>query len=276
MVSLKNKSGIPVIVVGAMGKMGSTISARASEISGVRLLARLDRAEAASGDCKAVGNPYGVGVTGILDGIKADLGKNEKPVLIDFTSPEATLSHLQAAVTNNWAIVIGTTGFSSEQKKIIESAAKKIPIVLSPNMSVGVNTLFRLAAEAARILGEPFDIEVFEAHHRLKKDAPSGTAVKLAEVVAAATGRSYPQDIVFHREGLTGPRTQKEIGMQVIRGGDIVGEHTVYFCGMGERVEIKHVATSRNTFADGALRAAAWLAGQKPGLYDMGDVLGIR
>ncbi|OGN63081.1 MAG: 4-hydroxy-tetrahydrodipicolinate reductase, partial [Chlamydiae bacterium RIFCSPHIGHO2_12_FULL_49_11] len=172
-------------------------------------------------------------------------------------------------------IVIGTTGLSADQETVILSTARKIPIVLSPNMSVGVNTLFKLAADAAKILGAGYDLEILEAHHRQKKDAPSGTAVKIAEILAAATSRRYPQDVNFHRQGMTGERDPREIGMQVIRGGDIVGEHTVFYCGAGERLEIRHVATSRSTFADGALRAAKWIVGQKPGLYTMGDVLGL-
>ena len=196
-------------------------------------------------------------------------------VVVDFTSPEASLENVKLAIQKKWAMVIGTTGFDQEGEVAIGNASKKIPIVKASNMSVGINVMLQLVTEAATLLGDSFDIEILEAHHKLKKDAPSGTAVSLARVLAEATGKKYPNDFNFGRKGLIGERPQGEIGMQVIRGGDIVGDHTVIYCGIGERVEIKHIATSRATFAKGALRAAGWLQKQKPGLYDMRDVLGM-
>lgn len=214
----------------------------------------------------------------ITSSIKEIVASNKKvkTVVIDFTTPEASLNHLIQACEYHLPLVIGTTGFNDTQQQKIKKASTQIPIVLSPNMSVGVNTLFELAAKAYSILGEDFDIEILEAHHTLKKDAPSGTAVKLAQILANISNRKYPDDFNFGRKGLIGQRPKKEIGMQVIRGGDIVGEHTVFFCGQGERLEIKHIATSRNTFADGALRAALWLASKKAGFYSMRDVLNIN
>jgi 4-hydroxy-tetrahydrodipicolinate reductase len=173
-------------------------------------------------------------------------------------------------------MVIGTTGMSAAEREQVTLAARKIPIVFAPNMSVGVNVLFKIAAEVATILGEDFDVEILEAHHHLKKDAPSGTAVHLGEIVAEALGRDYPEDAVFTRQGFTGARTRREIGMQTLRAGDIVGEHTVLFGGMGERLELIHRAHSRDNFAAGAVRAALWLADRAPGLYDMQDVLGLK
>ncbi|HEX9021097.1 MAG TPA: 4-hydroxy-tetrahydrodipicolinate reductase, partial [Nitrospirota bacterium] len=174
------------------------------------------------------------------------------------------------------AVVIGSTGFSPEQLGVVRTLATKVPCVLSPNMSVGVNVCFKILADIARILGSDFDVEIVEAHHRMKKDAPSGTAVRMGEVVAAALGRDYRKAANYHREGITGARTKEEIGMQTVRGGDIVGEHTVYFIGMGERVELTHRAHTRDMFARGAVRAAKWIVGKKPGLYDMQDVLGLK
>ena len=193
-------------------------------------------------------------------------------VLIDFTRPEGTLTNLKYAR----AMVIGTTGFSSVQKKAIEDAARRIPIVMAANFAVGVNAAYKLAETAARILGDGYDVEIIEAHHRHKVDAPSGTALKLGEVVAQALKRELPQVARHGRQGETGERPGKEIGFHAIRGGDIVGEHTVLFAGAGERVEITVRSLSRTTYAMGALRAAKWLRGRAPGLYDMFDVLALR
>jgi len=192
-------------------------------------------------------------------------------VLIDFTRPEGTLAHLAHAK----AMVIGTTGFSDAQEKAIEEAARRIPIVMAANFAVGVNAAYKLAETAARILGEGYDVEIIEAHHRHKVDAPSGTALKLGEVVAKALNRKLSEVARHGRQGATGERDPKTIGFHAVRGGDIVGEHTVIFGGIGERLEFIHRAHSRDTFARGAIRAAQWLAKQKPGLYDMQDVLGI-
>jgi len=193
-------------------------------------------------------------------------------VLIDFTRPEGTLAHVKHAR----AMVIGTTGFSAAQKKQIEEAARRIPIVMAANFAVGVNAVYKLAETAARILGDDYDVEIVEAHHRHKVDAPSGTALKLGEVLARALKRELPKVSRHGRHGDTGERPAKEIGFHAIRGGDIVGEHTVLFAGAGERVEITVRSQSRTTYAMGALRAAKWLRGKAPGLYDMSDVLGLR
>ena len=197
-------------------------------------------------------------------------------MLIDFTRPEGTLTHLQACLDFSRFLVIGTTGFSDSQKKAISEAARRIPIVMAPNFAIGVNVVFKLAETAARALGEGYDVEIIEAHHRHKVDAPSGTALKLGEVVASALQRKLA-DVERHgRHGDTGERPDKQIGFHAIRGGDIVGEHTVMFAGDGERVELIVRSQSRMTYAAGALRAALWLKGRSPGLYDMFDVLGLR
>jgi 4-hydroxy-tetrahydrodipicolinate reductase len=196
--------------------------------------------------------------------------------LIDFTRPEGSLLHLEACVKAGKNVVIGTTGFSATGRQRIADASKRIAIVFAPNMAVGVNATFKLAEVAAKILGDAYDVEIIEAHHRHKVDAPSGTALKLGEVVAAALGRDLKTCAVYGREGDTGERDAKSIGFHSIRGGDIVGEHTVVFAGSGERVEVTVRSQSRTTYAVGALRAARFLAGKAPGLYDMQDVLGLK
>ena len=196
-------------------------------------------------------------------------------VMIDFTRPAGTLTHLDACVARGIPIVIGTTGFSDDEKKRIEAAAAKIPIVFAPNMSVGVNVTLKLLEVAAKALAQGYDIEILEMHHRHKVDAPSGTALGMGEAIANAQGRTLKDAAVYSREGVTGERDPSSIGFAVLRGGDCVGEHTVVFAGIGERVEISHRATSRNTFSAGALRAARFLAHRGPGLYGMPDVLGI-
>ena len=194
-------------------------------------------------------------------------------VLIDFSTPDATMKRLAEAVEKGVAVVIGTTGLSDAQKAEIESASKKIPVLLAPNMSVGVNLLFKLAAQVAAALGDEYDIEIVEAHHRFKKDAPSGTALRLAEEIASATGRDLAKDAVHGREGKNAQRKPGEIGIHAVRAGDIVGDHTVIFSSLGERIELTHRAHTRDTFARGALRAASFLAGKAPGMYGMEDVL---
>ena len=197
-------------------------------------------------------------------------------VLIDFTRPAGSMAHLAKCVQLGRAIVIGTTGFSDAEKATIEQAATRIPIVFSPNMSVGVNVALRLLQVAARALHEDYDIEIVEMHHRHKIDAPSGTALRMGEVIAEAIGLSLDESAVYAREGVTGERKKSTIGFATLRGGDVVGEHTVMFAGAGERSEITHRATSRNTFSGGALRAARFLVGRSPGLYRMNDVLGLN
>ncbi|MDH3935390.1 MAG: 4-hydroxy-tetrahydrodipicolinate reductase, partial [Gammaproteobacteria bacterium] len=196
-------------------------------------------------------------------------------VLIDFTRPEPTLANLEVCRQAGRRVVIGTTGFSEQEKARIKAAAEDIGVVFAPNMSVGVNVCLKLLDVAARVLGDEVDIEVIEAHHRHKVDAPSGTALRMGEVVADALGRNLEDCAVYGREGHSGERDRKTIGFETIRAGDIVGDHTVLFAGTGERIEITHKASSRMTFAYGAVRAASWLTGRKAGLFDMQDVLGL-
>jgi 4-hydroxy-tetrahydrodipicolinate reductase len=264
---------IAVAVAGASGRMGRILIEALAATDDLRLAAALDiaGAPALGQDAAAfLGAPCGVAVSADLDaGIRA------AQVLIDFTRPEGTLAHLTACRAHSVAAVIGTTGFSDAQKALIAEHARYIPIVFAPNMSVGVNVVLRLLDVAARALGDGYDIEIIEAHHRHKVDAPSGTALQLGEAVAAALGRDLTDCAVMAREGTTGPRDPQSIGFATIRGGDIVGDHTVLFAGTGERIEISHKASSRATFAAGALRAARFVAGRAPGLYGMNDVLGL-
>jgi 4-hydroxy-tetrahydrodipicolinate reductase len=195
---------------------------------------------------------------------------------IDFTVPAATMANVKAAVAAGVAMVIGTTGLSAADKEQIAAAAKIIPIVFAPNFSVGVNVMLKLVADAARTLGPAYDIEIVETHHRAKRDAPSGTALRLAEAVAEASGRDLATTARFDRHGDIGPRSDAEIGIQTLRGGDVAGDHTVHFLGQGDRIEITHRASSRDTLANGAVRAALWLAGKPTGLFDMRDVLGLK
>ena len=223
-----------------------------------------------AGELAGVGH-LGVTIKGsieqVLDGVD---------VVIDFTRPAATLEHLAACRSAGCAMVIGTTGFSPEERSQIVAAARHLPIVLAPNMSVGVNLCLKLLDIAARVMGSESDIEIIEAHHRHKVDAPSGTALRMGEVVAEALGRDLHRCAVYGREGVTGERDPKTIGFATIRAGDVVGEHSVWFATEGERVEITHKASSRMTFAQGAIRAALWLTGRPAGCYDMQDVLGLR
>jgi 4-hydroxy-tetrahydrodipicolinate reductase len=266
---------IKAIVAGAAGRMGSRIINVLSSSENIVLGGALEKKGHVLVGQDA-GGPAGIPATGIkiVDDFSAALGVGN--VLIDFTFPEASLQHIRSCAELGKAMVIGSTGFSKEQLGEIGDLAKKIPCVLSPNMSIGVNVCFKILADLAKTLGPDFDVEIVEAHHRLKKDAPSGTAVRMGEVVAGALGRDYRQVANYHREGITGERKKEEIGMQTIRGGDIVGEHTVYFIGMGERIELTHRAHTRDMFARGAVRAAKWVVGRKPGLYDMQDVLGLK
>lgn len=197
-------------------------------------------------------------------------------VVIDFTLPEASMKTLEAVAGKKKAVVFGTTGFSPEQKAEIEKAARSIPVVLAPNMSIGVNVLFKVVGEVARVLGDAYDVEIIEAHHKFKKDAPSGTAVRISEIIADALSRDLEQVGVYGRKGFSEGRGEKEIGIHTVRAGDIIGEHRVMFGGMGETLEVSHRAQSRQTFARGAVRAAQWVVNQPPGLYDMQDVLGLK
>jgi 4-hydroxy-tetrahydrodipicolinate reductase len=266
---------IKVAVNGAAGRMGGRLITAIKETGGLRLTGALEHAEnpmlGQDAGLSAGCGPLGVTICSDLDKVLKDT-----EVLIDFTFPEVSLRNLEACARHGKSLVIGSTGFTPEQRARVEDLARHVPVVLAPNMSVGVNACFKILKEAARILGEGFDVEIVELHHNKKKDSPSGTAVRMGEIVAEALGRDYNQCAVYHREGMCGARTQEEIGMQTVRGGDIVGEHTVYFIGMGERIEITHRAMSRDMFARGAVRAAAWLADKNPGLYDMQDILGLK
>ncbi|MBF0318566.1 MAG: 4-hydroxy-tetrahydrodipicolinate reductase [Nitrospirae bacterium] len=264
-----------ISIAGAAGKMGQRIGVLALEHPSIKLVGAFERAGHISLGMD-FGEVAGVARTGVAltDNIAQTLDSAD--VVVDFTSPESTLGNLRVCSDHKKAIVIGTTGLSSEETARVVSYGKKIPVVLAPNMSVGVNLLLKVLADVARALGDDYDIEIVEAHHRLKKDAPSGTALKMAQVIAEAMSRKLDEVSVLCRSGIIGERKKKEIGIQTIRAGDIVGEHTVLFGGLGERIEITHKASSRDTFARGALRAALWLQGKPAGIYDMQDVLGLR
>ena len=263
-----------IIVAGATGRMGSRITALSAEYEGLSLSAAVERKDhpAAGQD---IGPLTGTAARGVLLTTSLESIIEQGDVVIHFTNPEATIGHLDAVRGAKKAMVIGTTGLSKEQQSRIADAAKDIPVVLAPNMSVGVNLLLKVLQDVAKVLGDGYDIEIVEAHHRMKKDAPSGTAIKMAQVIAEALGRDLDAAAVYARKGMIGERTQKEIGIQTVRAGDIVGEHTVLFGGLGERIEITHRASSRDTFARGALRAVLWIGGKTPGLYTMQDVLGL-
>jgi 4-hydroxy-tetrahydrodipicolinate reductase len=255
--------------------MGKAIIEAISQADGVVLGAAIERPGSSLIGADA-GELAGVGRLGVA--VTADLAVAlaASDVLIDFTSPAATVQNAAACRAAGKRIVIGTTGLSDEHKQVVADAARDVGVVFAPNMSVGVTLCLKLLDLAARVLGDEVDIEIVEAHHRHKVDAPSGTALRMGEVVAAALGRDLKQCAVYGREGQTGERERKTIGFETIRAGDIVGEHTVMFAGIGERVEITHKASSRLTFAKGAVRAAKWLMSQDKGLYDMQDVLGLK
>ncbi|PLY12561.1 MAG: 4-hydroxy-tetrahydrodipicolinate reductase [Desulfuromonas sp.] len=264
-----------VAVTGAAGRMGGEIITAIREADGLALGGALERPGHPLLDMDAgnVASGGGLGVK-ITDSLEQALADAE--VLIDFTLPEVTLANVETCRKLGKKVVIGTTGLTASQKQVIEEAAKEIAIVMAPNMSVGVNLCFKLIQETAKALGDDFDVEIVELHHNKKKDSPSGTAVRMGEVAADALGRNYDEVANFHRQGMCGERTKQEIGMQTVRGGDIVGEHTAYFIGMGERIEISHRAMSRTMFARGAVRAATWLGDKNKGLFDMQDVLGLK
>ncbi len=264
-----------VAVCGAMGRMGRAILA---------ILAENPYGLTLSGAVEAAGHPLvGKDAAAVVGGGRAGVAVSDDvggaiaaaDVAIDFSNAESSVRNAFLAAGAGKPIVIGATGIKPEQLERIREAAGKTAIVQSPNMSVGVNLMFRVAADVARVLGEDYDVEIVETHHRFKKDAPSGTAVKLADVVASALGRDMGQVGVYGRKGMVGERTRGEIGVFAMRSGDVVGEHTLVFGGIGERLEITHRAHSRDTFARGAVRAAAWALGKPPGLYDMADVLGF-
>ena len=267
-------NGMKIAVVGACGRMGRMLIESVLKDGQATLASAIDQpgTPAIGKDAgELVGMPCGVAVS---SDVEAGIARAD--CLIDFTRPEGTLKHLEICRRHKVAIVIGTTGFDDAGKAAIVAAAREIPVVFSPNMSVGVNVVFKLLDTASRILAEGYDIEIIEAHHRHKIDAPSGTALGMGEVIARALGRDLKQCAVYGREGVTGERDPSTIGFATVRGGDIVGDHTVMYCGTGERVEISHKAGSRMPYAQGSLRAARFLAGRTSGLFDMQDVLGLR
>lgn len=265
---------LPIAIAGASGRMGQMLIEAVRAADDCRLSGALDRAGSPSLGQDAGAFAGWASGTAVTSDLAA--GLQGARVLIDFTRPEATLAHVAACRAQGVALVIGTTGFSDEQKAQIAAAAQDIAIVMAPNMSVGVNVTFKLLEMAAKALSTGYDIEIIEAHHRHKVDAPSGTALKMGEVIADALGRSLKDCAVYERCGHTGERDPSTIGFATIRGGDIVGDHTVLFAGTGERIEISHKSGSRAGYAQGSLRAARFLADKRQGLFDMFDVLGLR
>ena len=243
---------LKLLINGAKGRMGQTVISCAASDPELQVTAEVD-----------VGDDLASSLTGCQ-------------AVIDFSHAEATASIAQMCAQSGRILVVGTTGQDDSTRQSVKNSAREVPIVFAPNFSAGVNTLFWLARKTAEILGSDFDLEVIEMHHRLKKDAPSGTAKRLAEILSEVRGLNYQSDIRHGREGMIGERTGTEIGMHALRGGDVVGDHTVIYASPGERVELTHRASSRETFAKGALRAVKWAQHQPPGLYDMQDVLGLR
>ena len=266
---------VKIAVAGAAGRMGSRITALSKEYEGLQLTGEFEK-KGHKDIGKDIGTVVGIGNTGVtlVDSLESIIDSID--LIIDFTTISSTKENIKLTSSKGKAMVIGTTGFSKDDLKEISELTKKIPCVMASNMSMGVNLLLKILQDIARVLGDDYDIEIIEAHHRLKKDAPSGTALKMAQVIADAVNRNLDEVAVYARKGIMGERTKKEIGIQTIRAGDIVGEHTVIFGGLGERVEIIHKASSRDTFARGALKAALWLSGKPASLYDMQDVLGLK
>ena len=266
---------IRVAIAGVAGRMGKTlVQAIADKSTEACVTAGTTLADDPQAG-QDIGLIAGTGALQVKASTSLDSCAEAFDVLIDFTSPAVTLAHLEWCRIHRKAMVIGTTGFTAEQKQQISDAAADIPMVFAPNMSAGVNISLRLLALAARALGDDVDIEIVETHHRHKKDAPSGTALRMGEVIAEALGRNLDEVAVYGREGITEERDRKTIGFATIRAGDVVGDHTVIFAGNGERLEITHKASSRMTFASGAVRAAIWLEGRPAGLYSIDDVLGL-
>lgn len=266
---------IRCVVTGVGGRMGGALVRMVREEEGMQLVAGTEKPNA-----PWIGLDLGLAVrlgpleVTVSDDLAKALAANPADVVIDFTTPEASAANARACADAKVALVVGSTGLTDEAKAEVARAATKVPVVMSPNMSVGVNVVLEVAAHLAKVLGAGFDVEILETHHRMKKDAPSGTALRLAEVIATAQGRTA-DDFCTARQGQVGERPRNEIGIQALRGGDVVGEHTVFFLGEGERIELTHRATSRDQFAKGAVRAARWVVGRPPRLYDMQDVLGL-
>ena len=265
---------IKILVIGIAGRMGKTIAECIEDTEGVELGGGTERA-GSDFISQDIGEVVGIGKKEITVVDDPALALKECDVTIDFTTPASSMFTLNSAAESGKPVVVGTTGFSTDQRKEIAYISKKIPLVVAPNMSIGVNVLFKLVASAAQVLGNDYDVEIVEAHHKFKKDAPSGTAVRISEIVADSLGRDIEKVGVYGRKGLA-ERTPKEIGVHTVRAGDIIGEHRVLFGGMGENFEIFHRAQSRQTFARGSIRAAQWVLNQPKGIYDMQDVLGLK
>jgi 4-hydroxy-tetrahydrodipicolinate reductase len=267
-------AALRIAITGASGRMGRMLIEAVLAAPDCQLSAALDRP-----DSPALGQDAG-GFLGQSTGVQVSsdvrAALTQADVLIDFTRPEGTLAHLALCAELGVKAVVGTTGFSPQEKQQITVFAQRTAIMMAPNMSVGVNVVLKLLQQAAQALNQGYDIEIIEAHHRHKVDAPSGTALQMGEVVAQALGRDLKSCAVYGREGVTGERDPSTIGFATVRGGDIIGDHTVLFAGIGERIEISHKSSSRSTYAQGSLRAARFLAGQSQGLFDMGDVLGMK
>ncbi|TMQ17443.1 MAG: 4-hydroxy-tetrahydrodipicolinate reductase [Candidatus Rokuibacteriota bacterium] len=265
---------IPLVVAGAAGRMGNRIVALAPETPGLRVVAALEAPGHATLGRDA-GELAGVGRLGVVLGADAAAVLSRDRVLVEFSVPAATLEHLRLVAAAGGRAVVGTTGFSAAERQEIADLGRRAAIMMAPNMSVAVTLAFKLLPLMAKALGDDYDVEITETHHRFKKDAPSGTALRMAEVIAEALGRDLGKVAVYGREGLPGQRTPQEIAVLALRSGDVVGEHTVSFGALGERLELTHRAHTRDTFARGALRAVRWIAARPPGLYDMADVLGL-
>ncbi len=265
---------IKIAVTGAAGRMGRAIVSAVAANPATTLSGALEREDSPFLG-KDTGELAGAEKSGIRITADAEKVFKKADCIIDFTHPDSSMKFLEDAAALNKAIVVGTTGFSHHQRELIQEMALRARVVMAPNMSVGVNLLLRLVQEAARVLSD-YDIEIVEAHHRHKKDAPSGTAIRIAEVIAHTLNRDLDKVAVYERKGIIGERKPEEIGIQTIRAGDIIGDHTVLFAAPGERVELTHKASSRETFAAGAVKAAVWLADRESGLYDMQDVLGLK
>ncbi len=266
---------IRVAITGAAGRMGRALIESLGQTEGLKLTAAFERDGIALIGADA-GEVAGVGPLGVAISANLSTSLTRFDTLVDFSIPVATLAAVEQARRGGRRMVIGTTGIDAIGRQAIEAAARDIAIVMAPNYAIGVNLCFKLIELAAQVLGDDVDVEVIEAHHRGKIDAPSGTAVRMGEILAATLGRNLATDAVYGRQGVTGARERKTIGFETIRAGDIVGDHTVMFAGTGERIEITHRASSRANFANGAMRAVKWLTGKPAGLYDMQDVLGLR
>jgi 4-hydroxy-tetrahydrodipicolinate reductase len=266
---------VKVVMTGAGGRMGGRITSLIKTSDGIEVVGAAE-AKAHPWVGRDLGESLGLGKSGVVieDGLEKCIDRGD--CVIDFTHHEVSLKHLELCAAKGKAIVIGSTGFTADETAKAKEIAKNAKCVLAPNMSVGVNVMFKVLDMVAGILGDDYDVEIVEAHHHLKKDSPSGTAMKMAQVIAARLGRDLDKVGVYERKGMIGERTKAEIGIQTLRAGDIVGEHTVMFGAVGERLEFIHRAHSRDNFAKGAIRAAKWIVGQKNGLYDMQDVLGLK